>query len=311
MTATTGTRPAPLIAPAVTIARLVLGGVWIAAGASKLTDLDASVRAVRAYRLLPETAAQIVGAGLPPVEILLGVLLVVGAGVRVSAVVSALLMSAFVVGIASAWVRGLRIDCGCFGSGGELAAGEDPTYGLELARDGGLLLLSLLVAARPPGRLALDGVVRRPEGEPLMASGRSTSATVPGATSWVAAAPPQRGDRRSRRRAAVRRCRRVRSAPPRPARIRQRRRTTAGRVEAHRHHRRANRPHPRYDRHLPRLPVPGVQSLRGADRLPRINQLVCGRTGRGRLSPRGLPRPLLQHAVLHPLLAGSDIRNSV
>ncbi len=135
----------------------MLGGVWIVAGASKVTDLDASVRAVRAYRLLPETAAQIVGAGLPPVEILLGVLLVVGAGVRVSAVVSALLMSAFVVGIASAWVRGLRIDCGCFGSGGELAAGEDPTYGLELARDGGLLLLSLLVAARPPGRLALDG----------------------------------------------------------------------------------------------------------------------------------------------------------
>ncbi len=157
MTATTRTRPSPLLAPAVTLARLTLGGVWIAAGASKVTDLDASVRAVRAYRLLPETAAQVVGAGLPPVEILLGVLLVVGAGVRVSGVVSAVLMSAFVVGIASAWARGLRIDCGCFGSGGELAAGEDPTYGLELARDGGLLLLSLLVTAGPPGRFALDG----------------------------------------------------------------------------------------------------------------------------------------------------------
>jgi uncharacterized membrane protein YphA (DoxX/SURF4 family) len=144
---------------AVTLARLVVGGVWIAAGASKVTDLDASVRAVRAYRLLPETAAQVVGAGLPLVEILLGILLIVGVGVRVAGVVSAVLMSAFVVGIASAWVRGLRIDCGCFGSGGELAAGENPTYGLELLRDGGLLLLSLLVAARPPGRLALDGLL--------------------------------------------------------------------------------------------------------------------------------------------------------
>ncbi|MFR9805470.1 MauE/DoxX family redox-associated membrane protein [Pseudonocardia sp. RS010] len=139
------------------LARLVLGGVWIAAGAAKVTALDESVRAVRAYRLLPDLAAQIVGAGLPLVEIVLGLLLVVGLGVRASAVVSALLMAAFVVGIASAWARGLRIDCGCFGSGGELAAGEDPAYGWELARDGALLLLALFLAARPPGRLALDG----------------------------------------------------------------------------------------------------------------------------------------------------------
>jgi uncharacterized membrane protein YphA (DoxX/SURF4 family) len=162
-TTTARSRPTGLTAIAVTIARLILGGVWIAAGVTKVTDLDASVRAVRAYRLLPETLAQVIGAGLPMVEILLGVLLIVGAGVRVSAVVSAVLMSAFVVGIASAWARGLRIDCGCFGSGGELAAGQDPTYGLELARDTGLLLLSLFVAARPPGRLALDGWLARKE----------------------------------------------------------------------------------------------------------------------------------------------------
>ena len=78
-----------------TTGRLLLGVVWLVAGASKITDLDASVRAVRAYRLLPETAAQVVGAGLPIVELLLGVLLVVGAGVRGAATVSAVLMLAF------------------------------------------------------------------------------------------------------------------------------------------------------------------------------------------------------------------------
>lgn len=49
----------------VLLARLVVGGVWIAAGATKIGDLDASVRAVRAYQLLPELAAQVVGAALP------------------------------------------------------------------------------------------------------------------------------------------------------------------------------------------------------------------------------------------------------
>lgn len=151
-----GSTRAGIVSWLVLAGRLVLGGVWIVAGALKVTDLDASVRAVRAYRLLPDLAAQVIGAGLPIIEILLGVLLVVGIGVRVAGVFSALLMAAFVVGIASAWARGLQIDCGCFGSGGALAAGESPTYGLELARDGALLVVAVLVAWRPSGRFALD-----------------------------------------------------------------------------------------------------------------------------------------------------------
>jgi uncharacterized membrane protein YphA (DoxX/SURF4 family) len=144
-----------------TLARLVSGGVWIAAGVTKIADLDASVRAVRAYALLPEAVVQIVGPGLPPAEILLGVLLLLGVGVRVDAVISTVLMAAFVVGIASAWVRGLRIDCGCFGSGGELAPGAAPTYGWELSRDAGLLVLALFLVRWPAGRWALDSIVTR------------------------------------------------------------------------------------------------------------------------------------------------------
>jgi iron complex transport system permease protein len=104
------------------------------------------VRAVRAYRILPEFAAQLAGAGLPAIEVLLGVLLLVGAGVRVCATVSAMLLAVYIVGIASAWVRGLRIDCGCFGGGGDLAAGVAPSYGWELVRDAALLLLAVLLA---------------------------------------------------------------------------------------------------------------------------------------------------------------------
>ena len=62
-------RPSPWLP---TAARLILGGVWIVSGALEATDLDASVRAVLSYRLLPEITAQVVGAGLPPLEIGLG-----------------------------------------------------------------------------------------------------------------------------------------------------------------------------------------------------------------------------------------------
>lgn len=139
------------------VARLVTGGVWIVAGALKLPDLDASVRAVRAYDLLPETVVPTIGTLLPIVEVVLGAMLVLGVLTRFSGVFSALLFVAFVIGIASAWARGLQIDCGCFGGGGEVD-GEVGigTYGVDLARDAGLLLLSGWLLAHPRTRWSLD-----------------------------------------------------------------------------------------------------------------------------------------------------------
>jgi len=136
-------------------ARLVVGGVWIVAGLLKLPDLQSSVRAVRAYQLLPEAIVPAVGYALPIVEVAVGILLVVGLLVRASAVVSAVLFLAFITGISSAWARGLQIDCGCFGGGGYDANATDKYPG-EIARDLGLLFASLWLVWRPRSRWALD-----------------------------------------------------------------------------------------------------------------------------------------------------------
>jgi uncharacterized membrane protein YphA (DoxX/SURF4 family) len=139
-----------------TVARLLLGVVWIVAGALKVGDLAASVRAVVAYRLLPPNVANPVGSVLPFLEIALGTLLVLGLATRLSAIVSALLLIAYIIGIASVWARGLRIDCGCFGSGGDLAANAQPTYFSETIRDIGLLIVAVYLVVRPRTRLSLD-----------------------------------------------------------------------------------------------------------------------------------------------------------
>lgn len=145
------------------LARLVVGGVWIVAGAIKLPDIASSVDAVRAYQLLPEAVVPTVGQLLPVLEVVIGLTLVLGLLTRTSAVVSSVLFVAFIIGIASAWARGLTIDCGCFGGGG-----YDPDaaskYPWEIARDAGLLLASLLlVALGHRSRWALDHVLFRPE----------------------------------------------------------------------------------------------------------------------------------------------------
>ncbi|GIH74097.1 MauE/DoxX family redox-associated membrane protein [Planobispora longispora] len=142
-----------------TVSRLVLAAVLIIAGWGKIGAPVLSVEAVKAYQLLPESVATAVGYGLPILEIVVGILLVVGLLTRVAGIVSALLMLAFVIGIASAWARGLRIDCGCFGGGGQLAAGESPTYLIDILRDFGLFALGVIIAWFPPGRLALDSVL--------------------------------------------------------------------------------------------------------------------------------------------------------
>jgi uncharacterized membrane protein YphA (DoxX/SURF4 family) len=145
----------PLLPWASTALRLVLAGVLGVAGALKLPDPDASVRAVRAYRLLPEAVVPAVGFGLPVLEIGLAVLLLLGLATRLAAVLGGLLLVAFVIGIASAWARGLSIDCGCFGGGGEVAAGET-RYLSEIVRDLLLVGAAAVVALGPRSRWSLD-----------------------------------------------------------------------------------------------------------------------------------------------------------
>jgi uncharacterized membrane protein YphA (DoxX/SURF4 family) len=142
-------------------ARLAVGGVFVVAGALKLPDPAAAVRAVRAYPLLPEPLVAPVAFGLPPVEIAVGLALLAGVFVRTAAIASAVLLVVFIAAVASAWSRGLQIDCGCFGDGGEVAAGQT-AYPAEILRDVALLVVALALAWWPRSRFALG---RRLEGE--------------------------------------------------------------------------------------------------------------------------------------------------
>jgi uncharacterized membrane protein YphA (DoxX/SURF4 family) len=142
-----------------TAARLGLAAVWLVAGGLKVGDLAASGRAVNAYDLFPYDAAKVVGAVQPFLEIALGLLLLAGLAVRLSAGISAGLLVIFIAGIVSAWARGLQIDCGCFSTGGELGAGQNPQYAWDIVRDTGFLLLAGILLWRPRTRYSIDGVL--------------------------------------------------------------------------------------------------------------------------------------------------------
>jgi len=137
------------------VARLGLGGVLILAGSLKIADPQQAALAVQAYKLLPNGVAEMVGYGLPLVELGIGVALIVGFGTRLMAIFTGALMVAFLIGVSSAWARGLSIDCGCFGGGGAVPEGT-AAYLPEILRDVLFLALAVWLVTFPASFWALD-----------------------------------------------------------------------------------------------------------------------------------------------------------
>ena len=150
--------------PLITVlARLVLGGVLLAAGGLKVFKPTESANAVAAYKVLPNNLSHVVGYALPWLEVAIALLLIFGYLIRPAAVVSGLIMIVFVAAIASVWARGMLIDCGCFGGGGEidpsLASEVRRTYFIEIMRDLGLAVAALYLYFFPYGKFSIEKAV--------------------------------------------------------------------------------------------------------------------------------------------------------
>jgi len=139
----------------VLILRLVLGGILIFAGASKVGHPAEFAAQIAGFRLLPGAVIAPMALLLPFIEILAGGYLVLGLFTRAAAWVAVALFAVFDAAIASAVVRGMTVSCGCFGPNDTTVT----TWG-EVGRDAIFVLLAVIVALRAPGMLALDRRIR-------------------------------------------------------------------------------------------------------------------------------------------------------
>ncbi len=119
------------------IARIILGLIFIYAAWMKLKDpWQLFAVSVDGYELLPPQGVVIVARTLPWFELILGGLLAAGLWLRWTASAVTLLLLIFFGILLSSYMKGMAIDCGCFGPGEALG----PT---TLIREGILLLIAI------------------------------------------------------------------------------------------------------------------------------------------------------------------------
>jgi len=128
---------------ALLIFRLVLGGLFVYAGVVKVLDPLDFAQNIRNYDLVGQSLSFIAAIVLPWLEILAGAFLIAGVWKRGAALVISGLLVFFIILTAVTMIRGLDIDCGCFGA-------IDRKAGLSvILEDLALLYLGLCILIEP------------------------------------------------------------------------------------------------------------------------------------------------------------------
>lgn len=124
--------------------RIVLGGLFVYAGAVKIADPLDFAQDIRNYRLVGQSLSFVAAVVLPWLEVLAGAFLVAGIWKRGAALVISGLLVFFIVLTLVTMARGIDVDCGCFGS-----LSRKSGWGVVL-EDLGMLYLGLCLLLAPP-----------------------------------------------------------------------------------------------------------------------------------------------------------------
>ena len=118
---------------------IAIGALFIWSGVGKIKDPVSFAEAIRNYRIVGDPFAVVLALLITWVELFAGIGVMWEKWRAGSAAILAVSVLGFTAAIASAWIRGLDITCGCF-------AGEEMiNYPVKIAQNLGLIVVSLLL----------------------------------------------------------------------------------------------------------------------------------------------------------------------
>jgi uncharacterized membrane protein YphA (DoxX/SURF4 family) len=135
---------------AVLAVSIAMAAIFTYAGIDKIRDPLSFADSIAGFAILPAVLINLLALGLPPFEIASGLMLLGPWTRRVGALAVAVISVIFFTALASALLRGLTLDCGCFGTG----APSRPRMWLELGLDVMLFSGALFVYLRSVTRLS-------------------------------------------------------------------------------------------------------------------------------------------------------------
>lgn len=122
---------------------LALAAIFAYAGIDKIQEPQQFADNIAGFAILPAMFTNLLALTLPVFEIGCGVLLLVPMTRRVASLAIALVCIVFFTALASALLRGLTLDCGCFGVGAPSRSKMWLELGLDLVLFGGALFVYL------------------------------------------------------------------------------------------------------------------------------------------------------------------------
>lgn len=123
------------------VGRILLSGVFLLSGFLKVSQpLDFADR-IYSFQILPEVAIHTVALGLPILELVIGVLILIPRFSGPALMTYCCLLALFSAGLLQGLIRGLEINCGCFGRLDFM----DSSPEISLLRNAGLMIMALWI----------------------------------------------------------------------------------------------------------------------------------------------------------------------
>jgi len=127
-------------------ARLILGAVFIYASLDKIAHPEAFAKDVYNYQILPDALISLTAMGLPWLELVIGIFLLIGLFREGSVSIVTLLLIVFFGAMVFNLARGLDIHCGCFHTSAQGTDGAPMAW--YVFRDGLFLIPALYLFYR-------------------------------------------------------------------------------------------------------------------------------------------------------------------
>jgi len=118
-------------------ARLLVGLMFISAGLPKILDPKHFVSEIFNYQIIPDLLLNPTAIIIPWIEVVSGIMLIAGVKVKANSAIIGSLLFIFIIMVSSAILRGLEINCGCFGKEKEVIV----NWGKVLENTGLLILM--------------------------------------------------------------------------------------------------------------------------------------------------------------------------